>query len=89
MIYRDYFWPRDEVRDDGSLMTGPVYPENIFERRFSVTKSVFNCLFTGLVRLSGYFRKDPKPDCCGKMGISPLQKVVAAMRQLTGSGRYM
>lgn len=81
-IMQDYFWPVDSMRDDGSMQFGPVFSEAHFERRFSMPRSVFNIIFTKIVSTSSFFSIGLEADCTGKRGLSPLQKIVAAIRQL-------
>lgn len=81
-IMLDYFWPVNQLRNDGSGLTGPVYPECRFERRFRMPRNVFDLIFERTVINSAYLRAGLRPNCTGKLGASPLQKTVAAMRQL-------
>jgi Plant transposon protein len=78
----DYFWPANQQRDSSDSKV-PVYNELDFERRFRMPRSVFDKACVGVVRDSSYLRRGLKPDAVGKMGASPLQKVVAALRQLS------
>ena len=81
-ILLDYFWPVDQPRDDGLGQYGPVYSEKRFERRFRIPREIFNTVFQSVAIVSDYLRQFMKPNCVGKLGASPLQKVVAAFRQL-------
>jgi Plant transposon protein len=76
-----YFWPHTQVRPNTSSYS-PRVSEKIFERRFRMPRSVFNRVFEGVVRSSPYMRKGLTPDATGKLGISPLMKVIAALKQL-------
>ena len=76
----DYFWPADQVRDDGSGVKGPVYSEEHFERRFRMPRSVFEKLLTTATENDSYFVQ--KVDAVGRQGLSGLQKTISALRQL-------
>jgi hypothetical protein len=78
MLY--YFWPPDVLQESGC---GPVYDERDFERRFSMPRSVFSRIFTAVIADNDYLRLGLKPNAIGNLGATPLQKVVAAMRQLS------
>lgn len=82
-ICRDFFWPSEQFRDDNPTMKGPTYSKDQFELRFLVSKYVFRKLFLKIVGSSMYFKKGLKPEYGGKIGLSSLQKVVEALRQLT------
>eukprot|EP00171_Calliarthron_tuberculosum_P004333 IDg4333t1 len=83
-----YFWPRDELRPfnpslPGSLPRyGPTASEKSFERRFRMPRAVFDRIFQVVVQHSAYFRQGLRPDATGRLGISPLIKVITALRQL-------
>jgi Plant transposon protein len=79
----DYFWPFDAERDDHSGRFGPVYDERDFERRFRMPRSVFHTIFAAVVEDNEYLRLGLKRDATGILGATPLQKVVAAIRQLS------
>lgn len=81
-IIMDCFWPVNQLRNDGSGLTGPVYPDHRFERRFRMPRDVFDLIFDRAVINSAYMRAGLRPNFSGKLGASPLQKTVAAMRQL-------
>ncbi|MEM1283721.1 MAG: hypothetical protein AAGG81_09240 [Chlamydiota bacterium] len=81
-LMQDYFWPCNKLRTDGSLLRGPVFSGEIFRRRFCISRSLFDKVFTIVVTNNEYFQKGLRPNCVGKMGLTPLQKVVAAIRQL-------
>ncbi|CDF33411.1 unnamed protein product [Chondrus crispus] len=65
-----YFWPSDMMRP-------------AFERRFRMPRDVFNSVLEVTVAHSEYLRKGLRPDALGRMGISPLLKVICAMYQLS------
>lgn len=81
-IMMDYFWPSNDMRPDGSLMVGPVYNDEHFRRRFCISKAVFYKVFSKVVADNQFFQKGLRPNCAGKIGLTPLQKVVSAIRQL-------
>jgi hypothetical protein len=64
----DYFGPN------------PVYNEDLFRRRFRMRKSLFLRIMESVVNKNPYFVQ--KPNCTGKLGLSPYQKVTAALQQL-------
>ena len=67
-IFNDYF------------ADNPVYPENIFRRRFRMSKALFCRIMEALENHSEFFRW--RVDATGKKGLSPIQKCTAAIRQL-------
>lgn len=68
-IVRDYF------------SANPVYNDRLFRRRFRMQKSLFVRIMDGVLEQDRWFHQ--KYDrVTGKPGLSPLQKVVAAMRIL-------
>ncbi|EFP93801.1 uncharacterized protein PGTG_19846 [Puccinia graminis f. sp. tritici CRL 75-36-700-3] len=58
----------------------PVYPNRIFERRFRMSKNLFNQICSDLQQHDRFWIL--KEDCCGQMGLSTHQKVTAALRLL-------
>ena len=81
-IMLDYFWPTTETRPDGSNMMGPVYTEEQFERRYRMPREMFNKILHATTADCAFLRAGLQPNCTGKLGASPLQKVMAALRQL-------
>lgn len=81
-IMQDYFWPAEQQRNDGSMLRGPVYSSEHFRRRFAMSREIFDRVFSTVVLNQSYFRLGLKPNCVGKIGLSPLQKVVSAVRQI-------
>ncbi|XP_042404757.1 putative nuclease HARBI1 [Zingiber officinale] len=67
-LFNDYF------SDD------PVYPDDIFRRRFRMKKELFLRIVDAVKNHSEYFQW--KVDATGKKGLSPLQKCTAVIRQL-------
>ncbi|KAI7944969.1 hypothetical protein MJO28_010664 [Puccinia striiformis f. sp. tritici] len=58
----------------------PVYPNHLFERRFRMSKGIFDCLCQDLQTHDRFWVL--KSDCCGQVGLSPHQKITAAIRLL-------
>ncbi|XP_056866738.1 uncharacterized protein LOC130512600 [Raphanus sativus] len=58
----------------------PIYPENIFRRRFRMKKPLFMHIVDRLSNEVQYFRQ--KKDALGRLSLSPLQKCTAAIRVL-------
>ena len=56
----------------------PIYPAHKFRRRYRMSRRVFDRLLHGAIARDRYFVQ--KPDATGKMGLSPYQKVTAALR---------
>lgn len=81
-IMADYFWPKDKIRTNGSMLLGPVYSDKAFRRRFCMSRNIFTKIFVQVVRSNDFFRQGLRPNCTGKFGLSPIQKVFAAVRQL-------
>jgi hypothetical protein len=77
-----YFWLSDQIRQDLNNEYGPRAPEETFERRFRMPRVVFNRVFENVVQHSEYFRKGLNPNAVGQTGISPLLKVIVAIRTL-------
>ena len=67
-IYLDYF------------SHNPVYNDRLFRRRFRMRREVFLRVMDGVQKFDSYFEQ--KVDAVGKLGLSPIQKVTAAIRQL-------
>ena len=67
-LFNDYF------SDD------PVYTDQQFRRRFRMKRDLFLEIVEAVRLKDEYFTQ--KPDAAGKPGLSPIQKVTAAMRQL-------
>ena len=68
ILYRQYF------------ATNPIYDHSTFRRRFRVSRSIFNRFFNAVVSADDYFVQ--KRDCTGLLGLSPFQKLTAAMRMM-------
>ena len=67
-LMNDYFSPN------------PVYPEQIFRRRFRMGRHVFLRIVDALSNSDPYFQQ--RIDAVGRKGLSPLQKCTAAIRML-------
>ncbi|XP_075473417.1 uncharacterized protein LOC142504434 [Primulina tabacum] len=67
-LFNDYF------------STNPVYPNQIFRRRFLMRRELFFRIVNALEDRSPYFQQ--KDDAARRKGLSPLQKCTAAIRQL-------
>ncbi|XP_037446376.1 uncharacterized protein LOC119316123, partial [Triticum dicoccoides] len=61
----------------------PRYPENLFRRRFRMSRNLFNRIAETILQhdYDGYFTQ--KRSSCGLLGLHPLQKMTATMRMLT------
>lgn len=81
-IMQDYFWRLDQLRIDHSLLRGPMYNDQTFERRFRMSKIIFDNLFSRTIFSSPFVRRGIQPDCTGNQGTSPLQKFMSSMRQI-------
>ncbi|XP_026447009.1 uncharacterized protein LOC113347540 [Papaver somniferum] len=68
LLWNDYF------------SDNPTYPANIFRRRFRMRRELFNRILADVVSRNPYFAQ--KRDACGILGLSPHQKVTAAIRML-------
>ena len=69
ILYRQYF------------AEDPIYDHTAFRRRYRVSRAVFDRLFDSMGSMDTYFVH--KKDCTGLNGLSPYQKMTAAMRMLT------
>lgn len=67
-IIRDYF------------SENPVYPEEVFRRRFRMSSRLFRRLLREIPEQHSYFLQ--KLDAVGKPGASPVQKLTASLRML-------
>lgn len=77
-----YFWPSNVFRP-GTNEKGPEQPEAVFERRFRMPRLIFSRITNAVVSHSEYFRRGLKPDATGKTGITPLLKIICALRQIS------
>ena len=67
-LYRDYF------------AKSPTYPPNLFRMRFRMNRSLFVRILSNMEVYDPYFVQ--KNDAVGNIGLSPLQKMIAAIRML-------
>jgi len=79
--------PREEAHTrlvNDYFSDNPLYPPNIFRRRFRMSRPLFVRIVDALGQWSPYFTQ--RVDALNRQGLSPLQKCTAAIRQLaTGS----
>ncbi|KAI7953894.1 hypothetical protein MJO28_006441 [Puccinia striiformis f. sp. tritici] len=76
---------RDRIEGNKRLIADyfseqPVYNSRIFERRFRMSRGLFDRICVDLQQHDRFWRL--KSDCCGKVGLSPHQKITSAIRQL-------
>ncbi|XP_062185957.1 uncharacterized protein LOC133889461 [Phragmites australis] len=67
-LYNDYF------------VDNPVHGDVLFRRRFRMTRRLFLRIAATVEQHDAWFRQSR--DATGKLGLSPLQKMTAAIRQL-------
>ena len=67
-LFQDYF------------VESPVYPPNVFQRRFQVSHSLFLRIKSNLEEKDEYFVQ--KRNTAGVLGLSSLQMMTAALRML-------
>jgi hypothetical protein len=79
--------PREEAPQklvNDYFSENPLYPSNIFRRRFRMSRPLFQRIVDDLGQWSEYFTQ--RVDAVNRQGLSPIQKCTAAIRQLaTGS----
>tara|TARA_R110002050_G_scaffold50146_1_gene116018 strand:- start:1353 stop:1922 length:570 start_codon:yes stop_codon:yes gene_type:complete len=63
------------------LCENPKYPEYKFRRRFRMSSTIFRRLWREIPFVDSYFTQ--QEDALGRAGVTPLQKIVAALRMLT------
>jgi hypothetical protein len=71
---------RHEWLQNAYFVEKPLFPEQVFRRRFRMHRALFMQLVEELCAADPYFRQ--KPDATGALGISAIQKVTAALRIL-------
>ena len=76
-----YLWPRDSLRP-GISAYGPQQTEEQFERRFRMSRALFECVLFAVVQQSRYFRQCLRPNAAGRMGVSHFLKFICALRQM-------
>ncbi|XP_073317310.1 uncharacterized protein [Primulina huaijiensis] len=62
------------------LSTNPMYPNQIFQRRFRMRRKLFLSIVNALENCSSYFQQ--RDDAARRKDLSPLQKYMTAIRQL-------
>jgi hypothetical protein len=75
--------PREEAHQklvDDYFSENPLYPSNMFRRRFRMSRPLFQRIVDKLGEWSPYFTQ--RSDATNRQGLSPLQKCTAAIRQL-------
>ena len=83
---RDYFGTRAVYNEDGNVLTKKKkewFPVKRFHRRYRMSPRLFERIFWDITDLeigSRFFKR--RPDAMGVFGLSSLQKVCAAIRQL-------
>lgn len=81
--------PRDRYSGYFRLMQDyfiqqPVYGDNLFRRRFRMSKNMFNDICEAVAAANRYFRLTH--NAAGQAGFSTIQKVTAALRMLAYGG---
>ena len=79
VIYRNRVEGHERLFQDYFSET-PIYPPNLFRRRFRMNRSVFLRILSMVEAYDPYFVQ--KKDALGIFGLSSLQKITAAMRML-------
>jgi hypothetical protein len=59
----------------------PIYSATYFKKFFKIPIGLFDDIVTKVIANDNYFRQ--KTDAVGKMGLSSIQKICSAVRQLT------
>jgi hypothetical protein len=75
--------PREEIHEklvNDYFSENPLYPPNMFRRRFRMSRPLFERIVHALGQWSDYFTQ--RVDAANRLGLSPLQKCTAAIRQL-------
>ena len=79
------FWPADQPRP-GTEEKGPRQGDDAFQRRYHMSKStvvrVMNACTSRCGPDADFFRKGLRVNAAGKLGISPLVKIISAHRQI-------
>eukprot|EP00267_Zea_mays_P027946 XP_008657270.1 uncharacterized protein LOC103636697 [Zea mays] len=78
-IHRDHISGDARIRAD-YFCAQSVYTDAQFRRRFRMRRHVFERLVLAVQQVDPYFVQ--RPNCAGELGLSALQKVVAAVRIL-------
>jgi hypothetical protein len=78
-LRRDFASAHQQLMDD-YFAENPVYPDEVFERRFRMSRQLFMRICDEMKRFDRWF--DMRYDALKKPGLSTLQKCTAAMRML-------
>ena len=62
----------------------PLYDKYYFKKFFKMSIGLFDMIVANVVADDDYFRQ--KPDACGQLGLTSLQKLCCALRQVTSGG---
>lgn len=76
---KTYFWP-DTLQRPGSSTFDAEQSESVFQSRFRMLRVVFNRTMKTWISHSEYIRQVPRPDCTGKVGNTPLIRLICALR---------
>ncbi|CAH9080302.1 unnamed protein product [Cuscuta europaea] len=79
-IYRDRKDRHDLIKSDYFIGEKSKYTPDKFRRRFRMDINLFERILHAVENYDNYFTQ--KVDAVGKIGLSPLQKVIAAIRML-------
>ncbi|PXF46880.1 hypothetical protein BWQ96_03409 [Gracilariopsis chorda] len=79
---REQFWLVRMTRP-GTVQLGPDQGFKAFERILRMSQRMFSRILVAVVSESDYLCKGLPPDVVGNMYISPLLKVICALRQLS------
>ena len=79
-IRRDFVQATERIFCD-YFAEPPLYPLNIFRRRFRMSCSLFLCIKSMLEATEPYFVQ--RRNTAGRLGLSSFQKMTAAIRMLT------
>lgn len=73
---------KEKVREDRSNQLAPVYQAPIFERRFIMSRKLFNRIFSAVSLNSPFIISGLRLELTGPFGASSLQTVVASPRYI-------
>ncbi|XP_028102473.1 uncharacterized protein LOC114301711 [Camellia sinensis] len=79
VIHRDHIQGHERLFLD-YFVESPVYPPELFRRRFRMKRSLFLRIQAAVEAHNPYFLQ--KRNCAGKLGLSSLQKITVALRML-------
>lgn len=78
-LNRDFASGHRNILND-YFVENPVYPENLFRRRFRMSKRLFKRIHDEVPQCTPFLRQ--RKDALGKQGPSSLQKITASLRLL-------